>query len=99
MGLTPKEYYSMSRAQYILAFRGYVRKHYKDWERTRLVAYTSYAVAPKKGNNKKITDWLPLPSDEDYKTAGSLSSSLIEQANKEYESIMAQQNDGRETES
>lgn len=91
MGLTPREYYGMSRAEFILAFRGYKRKHYKDWEQTRMIAYTTYAVAPKKGKNKPITKWLPLPSDSNYdpKSLGGID---IEQANREYEMIMAKIN-------
>ncbi len=35
----------------------------REMERTRLIAYQVYAGTPKKGQNKHITQYMPLPSD------------------------------------
>lgn len=38
-------------------------KELRAWERARLIAYQVYAGTPKKGTNKPIQSYLPLPSD------------------------------------
>lgn len=56
----------MSYKETILAIRGYEAKQLKEWERTRIIAYQVYAGIPKKGTNKPIHSYLPLPSDSNY---------------------------------
>ena len=53
----------MTYKEVILAIRGYENKQVRDWERARLVAYQVYSGIPKKGQNKQIHQYLPLPSD------------------------------------
>lgn len=53
----------MTYKETILAIRGYEKRQMRDWERARLIAYQIYAGIPKKGNNKPIHQYLPLPSD------------------------------------
>lgn len=36
----------------------------RELERTRLIGYQIYAVSPKKGQNKPIHQYMPLPSDK-----------------------------------
>ena len=47
----------------ILSIRGYENRQNREWERTRIIAYQVYAGTPKKGDNKPIHSYLPLPSD------------------------------------
>lgn len=63
MGLTPRQYYLMTRAEFILAYRGFRKSKVKEWEHSRFVAYWTYATAQKKGPNKSIHHWFPLPTD------------------------------------
>jgi len=63
IGISPELFYRMSYKEIILAIRGHEYSQGKEWERTRLIAYYSYAGIPKKEKNKSITAFLPLPSD------------------------------------
>jgi hypothetical protein len=54
----------MTYAEMILAIRGYEKRQEREWERTRIVAYQVYTSIPKKGQNKSIQAYLPLPSDK-----------------------------------
>ena len=47
----------------IVAIRGYENKQNREWERARIIAYQVYVGIPKKGNNKPIQAYMPLPSD------------------------------------
>lgn len=53
----------MTYKEVILAIRGYEIRNSRDWERFRLIAYQVYAGTPKKGSNKSIYAYLPLPTD------------------------------------
>lgn len=57
MGMTSYEFHCLTAAEYILAVRGYDRKLIREWEHTRLIAYTS--AKPK----QDISSWMPLPTD------------------------------------
>lgn len=65
MGLTPKQYYSMTRAEFVLAFRGYRRKNWRQWEHTRHTSYMVYASIPRKKGDKlpSMKKFMPLPTD------------------------------------
>ena len=64
IGISPKDFNRMTYAEMILAIRGYEKRQEREWERTRIVAYQVYAGTPKKGQNKSIQAYLPLPSDK-----------------------------------
>lgn len=67
MGLTPHQYYSMTRAEFILTMIGFERKQSKIWEHTRFLSYTVASTVRSKKKLKKITDWLPLSIDKHRK--------------------------------
>jgi hypothetical protein len=64
LGILPKDFYSMTYAEYILTFQGYLRKYYNDFNKHRVTAYQVYCSIPKKGNNVSMTRFLPLPIDD-----------------------------------
>jgi hypothetical protein len=53
----------MTYAEMILSIRGYEKRQEREWERTRIIAYQVYVGTPKKGQNKPIQSYMPLPSD------------------------------------
>lgn len=63
--LTPHEYYSMTRAEFILKLKGYQKKEFRKWEHTRQVCYTiaSNAMGRKK-RLPSVKTWWPLPTDK-----------------------------------
>lgn len=63
IGIQPDQFWMMSYKEVILAIRGMDARELREWERTRLIAYQVYAGIPKKGTNKPIQSYLPLPSD------------------------------------
>lgn len=64
MGLTPHEYYCMTRAEFIIKAKGFHTKEIKEWERARFIGYQTYKFAPyRKGRPVKITKFLPLETD------------------------------------
>jgi len=67
MGISPTTFYKMTPAELILAVRGFNNAEWKKWRHTRLVAYTTYSVAPRKKGKfpRSITHWLPLPIDKE----------------------------------
>ena len=65
MGLTPHEYYCMTRAEFYLKAKGYNRKQVKEWEHTRLLAYTVASTVPSKKKLPKMTKWMPLSTDSE----------------------------------
>lgn len=74
MGLTPKQYYSMTPAEFILMSRGYRQADERKWQKVRFLGYQTYLSRPIKGRHQRITSWHPLPSDKhdkpdiDYET-------------------------------
>ena len=64
IGISPKDFNRMTYAEMILAIRGYEKRQEREWERARLIAYQVYSGIPKKGQNKSIQAYLPLPSDK-----------------------------------
>lgn len=67
MGLTPHEYYSMTRAEFIIKAKGFRTKEVKQWEHTRYLAYNVYKFVPMRGKNNRpvsITKFLPLETDK-----------------------------------
>lgn len=63
MGLTPHEYYCMTRAEFFCATNGYQNKEWKKWEHTRVMAYTTANTVMSKKKLPKMTKWMPLPND------------------------------------
>lgn len=65
MGLTPTEFYTMTPCEFFLAVRGHNSKEWKKWGHTRTIAYTTYAMAPRKRNQRaqSMFRWMPLPTD------------------------------------
>lgn len=78
IGISPDRFWFMSYKQIILAIRGYEKRQAREWERARLIAYQVYAGTPKKGQNKSITQYLPLASD------------IMNKVNKDPEKLKAQ---------
>ena len=64
MGLTPHEYYCMTRAEFFCKAQGYQNKQWRKWEHTRTMAYTTASTVPSKKRMPKITNWMPLPTDD-----------------------------------
>ena len=66
IGLDPEVFYKMSPAEFFLTLRGWQKKGWKEWEHTRLIAYTTFAMAPRKKRTRtpKMFSWLPLPTDQ-----------------------------------
>lgn len=54
----------MSPLEFHYACNGYMNKHYKGLEQTRLIAYTVASTVKTKRNLPPITKWMPLPSDK-----------------------------------
>ena len=54
----------MTFAETILTLRGNQLSQVREWEKYRLVAYQVYTSIPKKGPNKSIKDYFPLPTDQ-----------------------------------
>jgi hypothetical protein len=53
----------MTFAETILTLRGHKTSQAREWEKYRLVAYQVYTSIPKKGPNKSIQQYFPLPTD------------------------------------
>lgn len=53
----------MTFAETILTLRGHQNSQAREWEKYRLVAYQVYTSIPKKGPNKSIQQYFPLPTD------------------------------------
>jgi hypothetical protein len=53
----------MTFAETILTLRGHQTYQAREWEKYRLVAYQVYTSIPKKGPNKSIQQYFPLPTD------------------------------------
>jgi hypothetical protein len=65
MELTPHEYYSMTRAEFILKLKGYQIKQVKEWEHTRQICYTIASNAfGRKSKLPNIKSWWPLITDK-----------------------------------
>lgn len=64
MGLTPHDYYCMSPLEFHYASIGYMNKQWKQWERTRLTAYTIAGTVPTKEKLPPMQRWMPLPTDD-----------------------------------
>lgn len=65
MDLTPHEYYSMTRAEFILKAKGWHTQQLKKWEHTRQISYTIAANAfGRKKRMPSIRAWWPLPTDK-----------------------------------
>ena len=66
MGIAPVDFYKMTPAEFYLAVKGHNQKEWKKWRHTRLIAYTTYSMAPRKKNKFPLamTRWLPLPIDK-----------------------------------
>lgn len=64
MELTPHQYYSMTRAEFIIKSKGYHKKQMEKWEHTRFLGYQTISTIPSKKKLPGITKWMPLPSDE-----------------------------------
>lgn len=62
--MTPHEYYSMTRAEFILKLKGFQNKQAKKAWHTREIVYATYATQPgrKKAMPPKHKFW-PLPMD------------------------------------
>ncbi len=56
----------MTPAEFFLAIRGFNDAIWKRWEHTRVIAYTTYATAPRKKNKRVpgMKSWMPLPQDK-----------------------------------
>ena len=54
----------MSPLEFHYACNGYMSKHYKALEQTRLIAYTIASTVKTKRKLPPITKWMPLPSDK-----------------------------------
>ena len=56
----------MTPAEFFLAMRGHNEAIWKQWQHTRVMAYTTFAVAPRKGRRRvpSMRRWMPLPSDK-----------------------------------
>lgn len=63
MGLTPHEYYCMSPLEFHYAAKGYMNKHWKQWDMVRFISYNIKATIPSRRTLPKITAWMPLPID------------------------------------
>jgi hypothetical protein len=57
----------MTFAETILTLRGHQNSQAREWEKYRLVAYQVYTSIPKKGPNKSIQQYFPLPTDNNGK--------------------------------
>lgn len=57
--MTPKEVILMSR--------GYLMKRSKEWEQTRVIAYTVESTKRRKGGLPTMRQWMPLPTDKHHK--------------------------------
>lgn len=64
MNLTPQEYYTMTPAEFFLKLRGFNRTNWKEWEHTRVIAYTTASTVPSKHRLPRMARWMPLPTDE-----------------------------------
>lgn len=65
MGLTPHEYYCMSPLEFHYASKGYLRKQWQEWDRTRHVMYIVAGTVKTKKRLPKLSTWFPLPIDKE----------------------------------
>ena len=68
IGLSPRDFSSMTYKETILAIRGYENWQIRELERTRAVSYQIYMSYPSKDPKKPIHLYMPLPSDIRNKT-------------------------------
>jgi len=56
----------MTPAEFALMIRGYNNLNWKKWSQTRLIAYTTFAMTPRKKGKSipSIFRWMPLPTDK-----------------------------------
>lgn len=91
MKILPREWYRMTFAEHIFAWSGYLDHFYSEFSMHRRTAYEIYLSRPKaKGHTPKtIQQFMPLPSDSDYRPARStkivkeIHSAFLEKLNSE----------------
>jgi hypothetical protein len=69
MGLMPQDFYSLTWVEYHLKSKGFTNARYKQWEHTRLIAYTiASANRDPKKSFPSIEQFMPLPTDSSYES-------------------------------
>lgn len=66
MGLSSWDYYRMTPAEFYLAYRGFQKNEWKQWEHTRFLAYNTALTVPRKKGRRlpSLKKWMPLPTDK-----------------------------------
>lgn len=82
MGLTPHQYYSMTRAEFYLASKGYHRKQLEIWQHTRFLGYQIRLNRQTKQKAPSITNWFPLSTDKQVDTQDRIKGMLDKLKNK-----------------
>lgn len=63
IGLSPKEFYSLTFYEYSIILAGHYIRNSKAWEHTRQVTYMLYAVNSTDRVKTPITEFMPLLTD------------------------------------
>lgn len=64
MEMTPHEYYSMTRREFLLKVRGFYKAEAKKWQHTRRITWQVYASQPfAKKKPQNMLQFMPLPGD------------------------------------
>ena len=69
MGLSSKDFYTLTPAEFYFKMKGHDVIKWERWEQSRLIAFNVYCSIPlKKGSvHKSIEKFFPLPSDKSNK--------------------------------
>lgn len=60
----PKEFYSLTWYEYMCVLSGYIKREAHNWERARLIAWTTYRMQVTSGKIISVEEFRPLITDK-----------------------------------